>query len=176
MSFKTYSFKIILLHSLYIAFLSFFVVITIISAIYGFINMTNYYDAMAACFVLLLSILIFLVDFFECRSLSARIYVNDLGIGIKHFLKIKVFIKWDEIKEIGIGKITTPFGFKSRIYFSSKVLSDEEKSDLVTMKYHTVHLSYIKDELLDIIYKNIPTPLIETMKEIHKNYKEKNFD
>lgn len=79
--------------------------------------------------------------------------------------KTKVFIKWSEIKEVGTGNIPTPFGSKQRIYFCDRVLDEKEKSDLIILKYHTVHFSYIPKECCEKISELLPVPMTEEMKE-----------
>ena len=81
------------------------------------------------------------------------------------YIKTKIFIKWSEIKEVGTGNIPTPFGSKQRIYFCDRVLDEKEKSDLIILKYHTVHFSYIPKECCEKISELLPVPMTEEMKE-----------
>lgn len=47
---------------------------------------------------------------------------------------------------IHTGNIPTPFGSKERVYFCDREPDENEKSDLIILKYHTVHFSYIPKE------------------------------
>ena len=108
---------------------------------------------------LVFALLILSVDFFECRAMGAQLYMNEDGLGARRFGKPKVFIKWNEIREVGTGSIPTPFGRESRIYFCDRVLDQAERDDLITLKYHTVHFSYIRKSWYPEMCKRLPTPI-----------------
>ena len=119
----------------------------------------------ALCFTIFFALLILAVDFFECRAMGAQLYMNEEGIGVRRFGKTKVFIKWNEIKEVGTGNIPTPFGSKERVYFCDRELDEKGKSDLIILKYHTVHFSYIPKEWCEKISERLPVPLAKEIKE-----------
>ena len=143
MSCSTYTKRAMVLHAIYIVFLSVFSAMVTYSAVFGVIHANCTDDIIALCFTIFLALLALSVDFFECRAMGARLFMNEDGVGVRRFGKVKVFIRWDEIKEVGIGNIPTPFGSKERAYFCDRKLDEKEKTDLVTLKYHTVHFSYI---------------------------------
>ena len=98
-----------------------------------------------------LVILFWGVLYFEVRALTAVLYTDDNGIGIRRFGKTKVYLKWTDICEIGIGKIPTPYGSAERIYLSDKKLSAEERNDLITIRFHTVYFSYLPKAFAELI-------------------------
>ena len=91
--------------------------------------------------------------------MSAKLYVNEDGMGVRRFGKTKVFIRWDDIREIGTGSITTPFGSKERVYFCDRMLEEGQRSDLITLKYHTVHFSYIPRDWYPEMNRRLPVPI-----------------
>lgn len=165
MTFRTYTKKGMFFHAVYIAFLTVSGALAAYSAVFGALHIGCKEDKIALGFTVFFALLIISVDFFECRAMGARIYINTDGIGVRRFGKTKVFIKWSEIKEVGMGSIPTPFGSKRRIYFCDKKLDEKEKSDLVTLKYHTVHFSHIPKECYEKISELLPVPMTEEMKE-----------
>lgn len=165
MTCSTYRKREAVLHMLYIAFLTALSITTAYSVVFGACHMDYAEDKIAFAFTVLFSMLIIAVDFFECRAMGARLCMNEEGIGISRFGRMKVFIKWNEIKEIGIGSIPTPFGKKERVYFCDRKLDEQEKNDLVTLKYHTVHFSYIPKGWYEKMNEFLPMPLTEEIKE-----------
>ena len=159
MTCSTYTKKAMVLHAVYIVFLSAFSAMVTYSAVFGVIHANCTDDRIALCFTIFLALLALSVDFFECRAMGARLFMNDDGIGVRRFGRVKAFVRWDEIREIGIGHIPTPFGSKERAYFCDRQLSENEKTDLVTLKYHTVHFSYIPKEWYAGICARLPVPL-----------------
>ena len=91
--------------------------------------------------------------------------MNEDGIGVRRFGKMKVFINWNEIREIGTGRIPTPFGSKERVYFCDRKLDEKEKSDLIILKYHTVHFSYIPESWYQKMSERLPIPITRKVKE-----------
>lgn len=163
----TYTKKATVFHIAYVIFLSIIGIACSYSAVYTVCHINCSDDVIAVSFTVLCAVMFFAVDFFECRAMCARLYMNDDGIGVKKFNKTKVFIKWEQIEEIGEGRIPTPFGGKDRAYFCDRVLSENEKSDLITLKYHTVHFSYIPKDWYRIITERINVPIPD---EIKKKY------
>lgn len=165
MTCRTYTKKATVLHIAYIILLSAAGAACAYSAIYMLCHIYCKEDIIAASFTMICAAMMIAVDFFECRAMGAKLYIDDDGIGVKRFNKTKVYIKWNEIKEIGEGRIPTPFGGKNRVYFCDRKLNEDEKSDLVTLKYHTVHFSYIPEEWLDTMTERLPVPLTDEIKE-----------
>lgn len=91
----------------------------------------------------LFALLLWCIVFFEIRSFGSKLFIDDNGISIKRFHKTKVNLQWHDICETGIGFIPTPIGSKKRLYLATKHLSDNQKQDLLTLKYETVHFSYL---------------------------------
>ena len=165
MTCRTYTKKETVFHMFYIAFLSICGVLSAYSAVFGVLHICCTEDKIALCFTIFFALLILAVDFFECRAMGAQLYMNEEGIGVRRFGKTKVFIKWNEIKEVGTGNIPTPFGSKERVYFCDRELDENEKSDLIMLKYHTVHFSYIPKEWCEKISERLPVPLAKEIKE-----------
>lgn len=167
MTCSTYSKKARVFHIIYIVFLTVFCAMVTYSAVFGAIHISCTDDIIALFFTVFLALLVLAVDFFEFRTMGARLYMNDVGIGVSRFGKTKVFIKWTDIKEVGTGSIPTPFGNKKRAYFCDRKLSEKEKSDLVTLKYHTVHFSYIPKEWYGKMGELLPIQIPEEIKEAY---------
>lgn len=167
MTCRTYTKKALVFHTAYIALLSVAGVMAVYSAIFALLHISCPEDKIAAGFTIFFAVLVLSVDFFECRAMGARLYMNDDGIGVKRFGKTKVFINWNEIKEIGTGNIPTPFGSKKRFYFCDRSLNEQERSDLITLKYHTVHFSYIPKDWYPEIRRRLPALLA---KELDASY------
>lgn len=165
MTCRTYSKRRAFFHAIYIAFLTILGVMAVYSAIFGAIHIGCKEDKIALCFTIFFALLILAVDFFECRTMGARIYMDEEGIGVRRFGKTKVFLKWSEIKEIGVGNIPTPFGRKERLYFCNRELDEKEKSDLITLKYHTVYFSYIPKEWYGKMSALLPLSITKELKE-----------
>lgn len=156
---STYTKKRLVFHAVCIALLSVSGLMTAYSAVYTACRMHCREDGIVAGFTIFFALLILSVDFFECRAMGAQLYMNEDGLGARRFGKPKFFIKWNEIREVGTGSIPTPFGRKSRIYFCDRVLDQAERDDLITLKYHTVHFSYIPKSWYPEMCKRLPTPI-----------------
>lgn len=165
MTCRTYTKRETVFHTLYIVFLSLCGAFAAYSSVFGFLHICCNDDKIALIFTVFFTLLILCVDFFECRAMGARLYMNEDGIGVKRFGKTKVFIKWSEIKEIGEGSIPTPFGKKERAYFCDRYLSEDEKSDLITLKFHTVHFSHIPEEWYKFMCERLPVTPSDEVKE-----------
>lgn len=165
MTCRTYTRPELIFHIGYIIFLSICGVLTTISSFFSFHDITCMEDAVSAYFTTSFSLLIIAVDFFECRAMGARIYMDESGIGVRRFGRTKVFIKWNDIKEIGIGKLQTAFGSKEHVYFCDRNLDEKEKSDLVTLQYDTIHLAYIPKDWYNIMCGWMPVPVAREIVE-----------
>lgn len=162
---RTYTKKETVFHAAYIAFLSVSGAMAVFSAVFGILNIGCAEDKIAVGFTIFFAALILSVDYFECRAMGARLYMDENGIGVKRFGKTKAFVKWNDIKEIGTGSIPTPFGSKKRIYFCDRKLDEKERTDIVILKYHTVHFSYIPKEWYEKMSELLPVAMAEEMKK-----------
>ena len=165
MTCRTYTKKETVFHAAYIVFLSVSGVMASYSAVFALFNISCLEDKISVGFTIFFSLLILSVDFFECRAMGARLYMNEDGIGVRRFGKMKVFITWNEIREIGTGRIPTPFGSKERVYFCDRKLDEKEKTDLIILKYHTVHFSYIPESWYQKMSERLPIPITRKVKE-----------
>lgn len=156
---RTHTKKSMFFHIAYIVFLTIGGAACAYSAIYILCHIYCRDDIIAVCFSVLCASLMFAVDFFEVRAVSAKQYMDGEGIGVKRFGKTKVYIKFQEIKEVGEGIMQTPLGNKKRVYFCDRKLSESEKSDLITLKHSTVHFSRIPEEWYRIISEKINAPV-----------------
>lgn len=129
------------------------------SALYALRHISCREDTIALGFTAFFAVLILGVDFFECRAMGARLYMDADGIGVRRFGRRKVFLRWNEIREIGTGSIPTPFGSKQRVYFCDRPLNGQERSDLITLKYHTVHFSYIPKDWYPEMAARLPVAI-----------------
>lgn len=159
MTCRTYTKKETVLHALYIALLTACGGFAAYSSVFCAAHIGCTDDRIALGFTVFFAVLILSVDFFECRAMGARLFMNEEGLGIRRFGKIKVFIRWGDIRDVGTGYIPTPYGRKRRIFFCDRLLSEEEHSDLITMKYHTVHFSRIPKEWYGEICRRLPGAL-----------------
>ena len=165
MTCSTYTKRERILHVAYIVFLTVAGVMAAISVVYSILHISCREDVLTLCFTVFLSVVILAVDFFECRAMGAQRYMDDEGIGVRRFGRTKVFLKWNEIKEIGTGSIPTPFGSKDRIYFCNRKLEEDEKTDLVVLKYHTVHFPYIPREWYQEMSRHLPVDMPDELRE-----------
>lgn len=165
MTCRTYTKKETVFHAVYIVFLSVCGVMAAYSAVFALFNISCLEDKISVGFTIFFSMLILSVDFFECRAMGARLYMNEEGIGVRRFGKTKVFIKWNEIRDIGTGNIPTPLGSKKRVCFCDRKLSEKEKSDLIILKHHTVHFSYIPKSWYQKMCERLPIPITVEVKE-----------
>lgn len=148
-------------HVGYIVFLSAFGALAAYSSIFALPNINRFEDVVSIAITLLLTVMVFSVDYFECRAMGARLYMDEEGIGVKRFGKMKVFKKWSEIQEVGVGKVQTVFGMRKRVYFCDRALTEEEKADLVTLKRHTVLFSYIPQQWYTTMCKRLTVPIAQ---------------
>lgn len=151
---KTHSAKSIAAHAVHIIIVLVFAIMSTYSFIYDLRYIVAAENVIVEITTGALAVLLYGVLYFEVRSLTAVLYADDIGIGIKRFGKTKVYLKWNDICEIGVGKIPSPYGYAERIYLSDKKLSDEDKNDLITIRFHTVYFSYIPQSFADMIQKN----------------------
>lgn len=166
---KTHSTKSTAAHCVHIIILLIFAVISTYSFFYDLKYIVAAENVIVEITTAVLALLLYGVLYFEVRSLTAVLYADDIGIGIKRFGKTKVYLKWTDICEIGVGKIPTPYGYAKRIYLSDKKLNDTEKNDLITIRFHTVYFSHIPKAFADMIQKkcNLSLP-IEAKRIIRK--------
>lgn len=165
MTCKTYTKRENIFHMAYIALLTICGLTAAYSSVFGLLHISCTEDQIAAGFTVFFALLVLSIDFFECRAMGARLYINEDGVGVRCFGRVKVFIKWNEIKEIGIGTIPTPFGSKERAYFCDRKLNEKEKSDLIVLKYHTVHFSHIPQEWYGEMCKKLSVSIPPEVKE-----------
>lgn len=162
---RTHTKKSMIFHVAYAIFLTLAGCACVYSAIDAFCHITCSEDVIAVSFTVLCTVLIFAVDFFEIRAISAKQYMDENGIGVKRFGKTKVYIKFEAIKEVGEGIIQTPLGDKKRVYFCDRELNESEKSDLITLKHSTVHFSHIPEDWYRIISEKIKVRIPDEIKE-----------
>lgn len=167
MTHRTYTKPALLLHGAYVVLLTAVGVLAAYSAVFALCHLSCPEDRIAAGFTAFFALLVLSVDFYECRALGARLYMDENGIGVRRFGKTKVFLRWADIREIGTGSIPTPFGSKRRVYFCGRRLSEAEQADLVTLKYHTVHFSFIPKDWYPELCARLPVPMPE---EVLKRY------
>lgn len=151
MTTRTHNLKSTVFHAVQIVLLLTFACISTYSFLYCLPYMKHAENVIAEIVTAFLAILLWGVLYFEVRAVTAVLYTDENGIGIKRFGKTKIYLKWNDIGDIGVGKIPTPYGYAERMYLSDKKLSDEEKHDLITIRFHTVYFSYIPKRFADMI-------------------------
>lgn len=150
---RTHSAKATVLHAIYMVVLLAFAIVSTHSFVYDLRYIQETENIIIEIITGALAVLLWGVLYFEVRALTAVLYTDDNGIGIKRFGKTKVYLKWDDICEIGVGKIPAPYGHAERVYLSDKKLSEKDKSDLITIRFHTVYFSYVPKSFADIVQK-----------------------
>lgn len=165
MTCRTYTKKETVMHAVYIAFLTLIGATAVYSSVFALSGIACREDAISAGITVFCALLVIGVDFFECRAMGARLYMNEEGIGVRRFGKTKVFLRWGDIKAVTVGRIPAPFGSKERICFCDRELSEKEKTDMVTLKYHTVHFSRIPGEWADEIRRHLPLLVTQEMEK-----------
>ena len=153
MTTRTHNIKSTVIHCLQILLLLAFGIISVCSFFYVLRYVDGPEYVIVEAVTALAAVLFWGVLYFEVRAITAVLYADDDGIGIKRFGKTKVYLKWNDICDIGVGKIPTPYGYAERMYLSNKKLSDDEKRDLITIRFHTVYFSYIPQSFADMIQK-----------------------
>lgn len=156
---RTYTPRETVVHMAYIVFLTVCGALTAFSAGFAFTHIACSEDIIAACFTTSFSLLILSVDFFECRAMGARLYMDERGIAFQRFGKTKVFIPWEDVQDVGRGRMPTAFGSKELVYFCDHKLSEEEKHDLIILKHHTVNLYHIPKDWYAKLCEWLPSPL-----------------
>lgn len=164
---RTYTKGQTVFHAAYMTLLTVGGLMAAYSTFYILHNASCTEDRIAAGFAGFFSLLLLSVDFFECRAMGARLYMDGDGLGFRRFGRTRVFIKWSEIRQIGTGSIPTPFGSRKRIYFCDRALDEGEAADLITLKYHTVHFTYIPKAWYREMQARLPVPI---PKEIEEKY------
>lgn len=165
MKFSTHNKGNLIFHIVLIILLSLSEVIALTSFIYALNKINVFEDIVSEIINFLFALLILFVLYFEIRSLCAYIYLDEEGIKVKRFNRTKVYLKWNEIQDIGICNIPTPFGYTKRVYLSNNILTEDDKIDMVTIKYNTVHFSYMPKEVYDFISKKVSLDVPKEVKE-----------
>lgn len=151
MTTRTHTAKSMAAHIVHMIVLLIFAAISTYSFLYDLKYINGSEIIIIESITAVLAVLFWGVLYFEVRALTAVLYADDNGIGIKRFGKTKIYLKWADICEIGVGRIPTPYGYAERIYLSDKKLSDEDRRDLITIRFHTVYFSYIPRAFADMI-------------------------
>lgn len=165
MTCRTYTKLGTVLHGAYILLLTVSGLLAAYSALYALLHIGCPDDKIAVGFTIFFALLILCVDFFECRAMGAQLYMTGEGVGVRRFGKTKVFLRWEDIREVGTGHIPTPFGSKERVYFCDRELDEGARADLITLKYHTVHFSYIPRDWYREMCARLPVPMPEGVEE-----------
>lgn len=116
------------------------------SFIVNLINAHNLMEYLLTIMVLCFSLSVWASFYISLRSLQTTIFVNEDGMGIKRFNKTKIYIKYEDIKEIGIGKALTPMGEKQKLYFATRSLSQTEKNNLDLLQNEIIYFTNLEDD------------------------------
>ena len=127
-----------LLHSICMFLLSIFF---LYSFIFNLINAKTIKEYLLSLMVLCFAISIWYSFYISIRSLSTIVFINEKGMGIKRFNSIKLFIKYEDIKEINFGKAKTFTGEKRKLYFAKRSLTLEERSNLDLLQNEIIYFT-----------------------------------
>ena len=128
-------------------------------AVVGFDKFQNPNALFSEVIVILVALALWGIAAYTLRSISTNVTVDENGMRVFRFGITQVFIKWDEIVEVGIGQTPTSQGRISKLYFSNTELTDEIRNDLDNAQRCTVYFSNPSQEWLDYIKKYCPLPL-----------------
>ena len=81
--------------------------------------------------------------------------MDDVGIGIKRFGKVKLFINYNDVKEIGIGKSITPIKTVEKVYFSSRKLTQDEINNLDLVQNEILYFDKLDSDWKEYIEKHL---------------------
>lgn len=84
-------------------------------------------------------------------QLTERICITDDELTVYILFRKVNSIRWDEIKEIGVGQIFTPGGSRFCVYFSREQLSYEEIDNLDLASKKCVYLQKLTKNNFDIV-------------------------
>ena len=116
------------------------------SLVFNFVNSHSLMEYLLTLMVFCFSLSIWGSYYITIRSLLTKIFVNEKGIGIKRFGKVKLFIEYKDIKDVGIGRAMTPTKTKEKLYFSSRILNQEEKNDLDLMQNKIIYFTNLDSD------------------------------
>lgn len=125
------------------------------SLVVNFINSQNMMEYLLTLMVFLFSLSIWASLYIAIRSLITRIFVNDEGIGIKRFGRVKLFINYQDIKEIGIGKSMTPIKTVEKVYFSSRKLTQDEINNIDLVQNEVLYFDELDEDWKEYIEKHL---------------------
>lgn len=125
------------------------------SLIVNFIGSQNLMEYLLTLMVFCFSLSIWASFYIAVRSLITRIFVDDVGIGIKRFGKVKLFINYKDVKEIGIGKSITPIKTVEKVYFSSRKLTQDEINNLDLVQNEILYFDKLDGYWKEYIEKHL---------------------
>lgn len=140
-----------LLHSICMFLLSLFF---LWSFIVNLTNSHNLMDYLLTLMVLCFSLSVWASFYISIRSLQTVLFVNEDGMGVKRFNKTVLFIKYKDIREVGIGKAITPRGEKKKLYFAIRSLSQTEKNNLDLLQNEIIYFTYLNEDWKHYIEKH----------------------
>lgn len=93
---------------------------------------------------------------FSVRNFASVVVIDETGMSVRRFNKIKCFIPWDHIRFAGICAKHSYRGLQKRYCFASRELSDEERNDVTLIGVPHIYFSWMTLEELDYIRSHSP--------------------
>ena len=87
-------------------------------------------------------------------QLSEQVSITDEELSYYVRLRKDMSIRWDEIKEVGIGQVYTPTGVRYCVFFARERLTDAEIDNLDTAGPKCIFLSSLTRRSFEMIRKH----------------------
>lgn len=131
------------------------------SAVTQLPNVHDFSSALVSLSVFLAGGSVFGAAYYLARSLITVRKVSEEGLSLSRHGRIVLFIRWEEIAEVGIGKAPTPRGDIRKLYFSTRPLTADEKNDLNKAQKCSFYFSHLNAEWLSYLKSHSPLALPE---------------
>ena len=110
-------------------------------------------------FILCLAVICFIAAFKIFEQLTECIQITDDELIAYVLFRRNKSIRWDEIKEVGIGQVFTPTGIQFCAYFANSPLSYEEVDNLDLAGKKCIYLRTLTRENYESVCRYCPNPL-----------------
>jgi len=96
-------------------------------------------------------------------SAFRHMILDDTGIVYTALFHPDRHIRWQEVREIGVGRVYTPYGIRRRIYLASETLSDAESKNLDLATGKCIYFARLSGESLQQIQEHLPISVPENI-------------
>jgi len=90
-------------------------------------------------------------SFYLIKSIFSVIKLDDTNFKRYSFSKLKQTQDYKDVKDIGVGYVITPLGKRKRLYFSKKVLTNNEINNLGLVSDECIYFSYLSNDSYNLI-------------------------